>query len=426
MKINCDASASRAAAFGAIFELTEWFQDLHRYPKGTMLEGDALNADVFTKLIKNSLVWNDKCVQGMKARKELREQNVACAEAVYDVFLTLLRMVKRLQTVANAQALLSLSKGQQLEASCLEQLSKKTQSTAHVLQLPWEKELKELKEASGKGFSAIYAKADMAQAARACLDSGALKDCIFDKVHGMATAFCQQFSELLTAEVETSTTGTLKPIQAFDEKYSAIAAAVDSGSYAEIEWMYMEETEKEVFQDFQEFRANRKVALQLIEGLDAVMKFDSQSEQSAINFSQLAAIAKESKAQLDEKVHAATVLACMVLFGDQTCQEHGTQAGVSTVEKFTQKTYGMGWQDMPEKMQERIKALPEKGPDDEKEAAPAKAESKESKKDKEKEKVKGKGEKHKKSDKEKTSEKASSVEVMPPPAKKSKKEKKSK
>ena len=330
--------------------------------------------------------------------------------------------MKRLECGANAQALLSLSKGERLDASVLETLSKKTQSTAHVLQLPWEKELTELKEASGKGFNGIYAKADMAQAARACLDSGALKDDVFDSVRDVATSFCQQFSQLLTTEVETSTTVTLKPIQTFEEKYSAIGPAIDAGSNAEIEWVYMEETEKEVFQDFQDFKAGRKVALQFAKDLDAVMKLDSQMENSGFNFSQLVATAKESKTLLEEKVHAATVIACLVLFGEQVCHENGSKMGVSTVQKFTQKTYGMGWEDLPDKMQERIKALPKQGPHDkEEEPEPPKDSKKDKDKEKDKDKVKVKGEKQKKSEKERAS-----VDVMPPPAKKAKKEKKSK
>ena len=82
-KINCEANASRAASFGTVLELTEWFQDLHRYPKQTMLADGKVNSDILMKLAQSAKGWTERCMQGMKARKEMKEQNLDCAEALY-------------------------------------------------------------------------------------------------------------------------------------------------------------------------------------------------------------------------------------------------------------------------------------------------------------------------------------------------------
>ena len=342
-----------------------------------------------------------QCNTGLQAAKAVHESNAAESEkalgaSLHQALSALVRMMRHLEGACTARCMQALVNDELKDADYKTFLPKHLHSTAHALQISWDKESEDL--GGMTEVQQFMSKVAMMESAVATAQSGCLEDELFSGIRSKCKNFAQQFAELLGKAILSDSDRFLAPLLKLSEKYAEVEAAVESWTLKEVQWMFMEDTEKEVTDDVAKVKNYKKEAMDFVEILHEIATHKGA-------FSQMATISKaatEQMAKLKECWTIAGKLATFVVYTDLVVSVDDDQKhDLEKLEKWTQKHYGLGVQDMPKKLADQLEAIRKK--------KPAPGEAKGENPDNEKEKEKGKkrksegGEKVKKEKKEKTS-----------------------
>lgn len=301
-----------------------------------------------------------ECSGGLKAAKAVQESNAAEPEkalgaSLFQALTALHRMMRHLEGATTARCMEALVNGELKDEDYKTFLPKQLHSTAHALQVSWDKESDDL--AAMTEVQQFMSKIAMMESAVQTAQSSCLADDLFSGIRGKCKNFAQQFAGLLQKAIVSDADRFSAPLLKFVEKYAEVEAAVESWTLKEVQWMFIEDTEKEVTADVAAVKNYKKEAMDFVEILHELGTHKGA-------FCQMDAISKaatEQMAKLKEQWTSAGKLATYVVYTDLVVSVDDDQKeNLEKLEKYTHKNYGFGVQDLPKKLADQIEAIRKK------------------------------------------------------------------
>ena len=267
--------------------------------------------------------------------------SVKACEAMDEVW----KMLQRMQRACVSKAILALSKGELKGEACVEVLPVSHRSIAHSLETVWDKEMEYIQDGS-LDLEALLQKLNLCESAAVTLEHPILQEPAFEKVREQCKNFVQKFVTQLRAVVEQHAQASLNPLESFQEKYKSVTPAVQEWQLKEVDWIFKPAAEAEVKQDLQDFRDARKSAISFAQSLESLTKIGAQSDQ----LKEAVEIGKGKLVGVKECLHSTALLATTMVFTDTALNKKTTTEDIDGMEKFTQKAFGLGKAQLPEKL----------------------------------------------------------------------------
>ena len=276
--------------------------------------------------------------------------------------------LKRIRLAVGSRGLMAMASGDLPPERRAECIPRNMLSLSQALALFWDKAVEELQGTATSDLNNILVKIELAEAAAATTTSRLLQDEeVFSSIRGHASAFHQQYNDLLTEAIPKCGASHTKAFQTYIEKYEPIENAAQAWNMTEVAWMYVDETEKEVNSDITTLVAAVNDSKSGISMMNRIVGCNNLSEQ----FTKNATLAKDQRDLIVEKCSRATRLCSIMLLVDLTHEgNEGTpkesQKGLATLLKYIKETFGVGTDEtplnLPEALADALKKLPAEAP----------------------------------------------------------------
>lgn len=222
-----------------------------------------------------------------------------------------------------------------------------------------------------------------------CAGNSILQDeAVFAQKRQECQDYADQFLKALTKSVEHSKDTLMEPMTHILQKYEGVVTCIEEWKLKDIEWVFSNESEKEINADFDLLKGIRKNLLEFSNQMNPVLSFQAQSSSLQDALKTCKETHEAIKNQFDKVAH----LAVHMLFTDTVICNTSKAADVDKNEKYAQKYFGIGKSILAGKLKELVKDVEKKTGE---KPGGGKSDAPKSKKDAKKENEKEKNEKKK-------------------------------
>lgn len=272
-------------------------------------------------------------------------------------------MASRLQKACDARAKVALANKEidLTSAGITELLPKNLQPLAHVLGVPWEKEIETINSLGMNHLAMFSSKLPLAESAFAAATSKSLKDEVFQEVCQKAEEFSQAFSKKFGNAIDVGADVHQDPLKSFLQKYEQVGPCVESWTLKEVEWVFVKEAEDEMKNDFEKLKKGNRQAEVFSSSLDTIAKHSS----SVALIQVLVKLAVSTQSTIKEMTHKTHVLGNTLLFAHLYLSSGptATVADVAVSEKYSHKYFaGLGVSQLPKTLKEKIEEVKKRVP----------------------------------------------------------------
>ena len=297
------------------------------------------------------------------------------------------KMVQRLEKLIIARAVIDLANGKLQGKSYQDVFPSELHPVAHALQTSWKAEVDGIKDIELKAY---FPKIGLCESAIMTVNLPLLQDPTFETVRNECKEFARAFVAGLRAAVEDGSAAFALPLNSFQLKYAAVMPAVEKWTLDDVRWIFTPDHSEDVKKDMKDLRNAKTDASAFASDVGSLLQFKSTATTPMLG--EVLTAAEKVKKDLMNKISEVSALATVMVFTDVALDKETNLEIMDNSEKYTQKHFGLGKNNLPDKLTEMLKTIKPAKKDKEKEKKDKKAD----KKEKDKEKDKGADDKEKK------------------------------
>lgn len=268
------------------------------------------------------------------------------------------KLLSRMDRVCEATMVMALVQGN-LDEKIVKVLPQQWQHLVSILQLDFSQEMEDIQGAEAD-LTVFVQKLDKFEAANSmCIGKfemlGKDSDLLADKVK-TCSEFLRAFVSSLTRASDATKEVSLPPLERFISKYEEIQPSVDKWDLKTVDWIFKEDSEKDVKKDIEDFKQARQDFMDMHASLQKLVSHMdvTQNEELKGGLKMCQSLALDGTKMCDSGAGiAASILFCSCVLVSQSMD------AVKKVDGYIKKAFGsaFGLGSLPSKLESQIRTL---------------------------------------------------------------------